>query len=207
MGSKSLKDAIPPDAEETVRYLCEHHKRFRLPKLTADVLYYESYQGEQTENIAPKLRLTHVETLKLSERARTIILNNPDAMWFLIKGMEAYEKERKERIEHGEQQGEQGEEREIPDTVAAIPVNRLNLPVGIEHKLSSNGVLTLEELANMAAVDFRTLRNFGPKSIEQVTEIVQKYISGWEPKDGLARSSGNKKTAVSDEPGTHAQEY
>ena len=78
LGSKSLKDAIPPDAEETVRYLCEHHKRFRLPKLTADVLYYESYQGEQTENIAPKLRLTHVETLKLSERARTIILNNPD---------------------------------------------------------------------------------------------------------------------------------
>ena len=42
----------------------------------------------------------------------------------------------------------------------------------------------------MAAVDFRTLRNFGPKSIEQVTEIVQKYIPGWEPKPGSAQGRG-----------------
>ena len=192
LGTRTLKDAIPPDSDETVRYLCENHKRFRLPKLTADVLYYEFYEGEQTDWIASKLGLYESAVGELSYRARTIILNNPEAMRFLIMGVEAYEKERKEQTKHGERQGEQAEEREIPATVASIPIDRLNLPARIEHKFRSNGVLTLGEIANMAYVDFRTLKNFGPKSIEQLTGIVQKYIPGWEPKPGSARREEEK---------------
>lgn len=188
LGTRSLKDSIPADAEETVRYLYQNHKRFRLPKLTADVLYYEFYQGEQTDWIASKLGLYESAVNELSYRARTIILNNPEAMRFLIMGVEAYEKERKERDEQGKHLGEQAEKREIPDTVVSIPVDRLNLPARIEHKLRSNGVLTLGEITNMAYVDFRTLKNFGPKSIENLTEIVQRYIPGWEPKTNSVRN-------------------
>lgn len=188
LGTRSLKDSIPADAEETVRYLYQNHKRFRLPKLTADVLYYEFYQGEQAEWIASKMGLYESAVNELSYRARTIILNNPEAMRFLIMGVEAYEKERKERDEQGKHLGEQAEKREIPDTVVSIPVDRLNLPARIEHKLRSNGVLTLGEITNMAYVDFRTLKNFGPKSIEKLTEIVQRYIPGWEPKTNSVRN-------------------
>lgn len=188
LGTRSLKDSIPADAEETVRYLYQNHKRFRLPKLTADVLYYEFYQGEQTDWIASKLGLYESAVNELSYRARTIILNNPEAMRFLIMGVEAYEKERKERDEQVKHLGEQAEKREIPDTVVSIPVDRLNLPARIEHKLRSNGVLTLGEITNMAYVDFRTLKNFGPKSIEKLTEIVQRYIPGWEPKTNSVRN-------------------
>lgn len=188
LGTRSLKDSIPADAEETVRYLYQNHKRFRLPKLTADVLYYEFYQGEQTDWIASKLGFYESAVNELSYRARTIILNNPEAMRFLIMGVEAYEKERKERDEQVKHLGEQAEKREIPDTVVSIPVDRLNLPARIEHKLRSNGVLTLGEITNMAYVDFRTLKNFGPKSIEKLTEIVQRYIPGWEPKTNSVRN-------------------
>lgn len=80
-------------------------------------------------------------------------------------------------------------ERTLPDTVASIPVDRLNLPVRIEHKLISNGILTLGEITNVAHVDFRTIRDFGPKSIEQVIKTVQNYIPGWEPKSDTVQPS------------------